>query len=175
MNPARPAIARPQQDTPEDLVDRLLETIRGQFCAQMTGKEWGQARHFLKRNVVLWPARFMFGKGFTVPAARYEAILRSVFADIKTHGKADAIKYWPGYLMKCVQDHLRHHWEEYYAEAKSIRSAAETALMHLGKLQHQHDPTVEALAAAHKVLSDARRQVKRSAFQPAQRQLGFNL
>jgi hypothetical protein len=141
----------------------------------MSPKEWGQASHFLKRNVVLWPARFMVAKGFTVPAPRYESILRSIFSDVAVHGKTGAIKYWPGYLMKCVQDHMRHHWEEYYDEAKSIRSTAEIALLHLGKLQRQNDPTVEALAAAHKVLTDKRRLVKRFAFQPAQRQLGFNL
>jgi hypothetical protein len=34
--------------------------------------------HFIRRNVILWPARFMMGKGFTVPAARYEQIMRDV-------------------------------------------------------------------------------------------------
>ncbi len=54
-------------------------------------------QHFIKRNVILWPARFMIGKGFTLPASRYEAIMRSIFQTIIQHGDTGVVKFWPGY------------------------------------------------------------------------------
>jgi hypothetical protein len=160
--------SRPSQDTPEDLVARLLQTVRGQFCGDMTPGEWGMNSHFVKRNVILWPARFMIGKGFTLPAARYEAIMRSIFQTIIQHGNTRVVGYWPGYLMMCTQQHWRHHWEEYYAEAKAVRNQV-AALLAGCQPTAREDRTVEALAMAHKVLASAKRGKGRS---PA-KQLGF--
>ena len=160
---------RPKQDTPEDLVIRLLNTVRGQFCGDMTPAEWGMHSHFVKRNVILWPARFMLGKGFTVPAARYESIMRGIFQIIIQHGDTGVVKFWPGYLMMCVQQHWRHHWEEYYAEAKFARNLVATLLAGCKAIEHE-DRTVEALALAHKVLS-AKKPKSRPPAAPSQ--LGF--
>lgn len=145
-------INRPRQVTPESIVAGLLALVRGQFCGGMEDKEWFQHSHFVRRNVILWPARFMVGKGFTLPPDRYESILQSVFMEVKHHGQTGDVRFWPGYLMKCVQDHWRHHWEEYYQESKSARSISETALVAIKKVAHE-DRTVDALAIAHRVLS----------------------
>lgn len=145
---------RPKQEVPADLVDRLMAIVRGQFCGQMTGKEWGQHSHFVRRNVILWPARFICKKkGFTLPGERYEQIMRQIFSEIKANMTSAPIRYWPGYLMKCVQDHWNHHWEEYYNEAKAARNVAESALIALGRLPVRSDHTVETLATAHKILT----------------------
>ena len=147
---------RPQQDTPEDLVHRLLTTIRGQFCADLTISEWSKHQHFIRRNVILWPAWFCCRKhGFTLPAARYETIMRGIFQTIIREGKTEAVKFWPGYLMKCVQEHWNHHWEEYYGEAKAIRGLAEQALYNCTIRAPVEDKTLEALAMAHNVLTRA--------------------
>ncbi len=160
---------RPQQDTPDDLVRRLLTTIRGQFCGDLSPAEWEMHSHFIRRNVILWPARFMIGKGFTVPAARYEAIMRDIFQTIIREGKTGAVKFWPGYLMMCVQSHWRHHWEDYYAEAKSARNLV-ASLIAGCKPTEREDRTVEALALAHQVLTSKKRPAR-----PAVKtsQLGF--
>ena len=140
------------QPTPDEIVGMLMALVRGQFCGDLSSKEWGQHSHFIKRNVILWPAHFICNaKGFTMPAERYEAIMREVFDDIKAHGTQDSVRFWPGYLMKCVQDHWKHHWEEYYAESKAVRNLAMTAVMRLGQVTHQ-DRTVEALALARRAL-----------------------
>lgn len=167
---------RPSQDTPEALVNRLLGQIRNQFCGDLDEKAWYRDHyHWLKRNVVLWPARFMWGKGFTLPAARYEQIMLAVFQDIKRHGQTGQVRYWPAYLMKCVQDHWHHHWEEYYGEAKSARALAEAAMLALQARQAPADQTTEALAMAHQVLVGRRRRQPRSTAPPpaAPKQLGL--
>jgi hypothetical protein len=156
--------ARPKQDVPTEMVDRLLATVRGQFCGSMTGQEWGKHSHFVKKNVVLWPAHYICRvKGFTVTAERYEAIMRGIFMEIKQHGDTGNVRYWPGYLMKCVQDHWNHHWEEYYNESKSARNLAETALVQLGRLPAPVDSAVETLASAHAVLASKAKQKRKPA------------
>jgi hypothetical protein len=163
----------PQQDSPEDLVHRLLTVIRGQFCADLTIKEWAQSQHFIRKNVILWPATFICKEhGFTLPAARYEAIMRGIFHDIIRNGQTCTVKYWPGYLMHCVQEHWMHHWVEYYDEAKSIRNLAERALLAC-KAIPAADKTVETLALAHKVLTHANRSRRPDRVRPAQKQLGL--
>ncbi len=159
---------RPTQDTPADLIARLLTTIRGQFCGDMTPGQWAMHSHFLKRNVVLWPARFMWTKGFTIPAPRYEAIFRDIFQTIKTRGQTQAVTFWPGYLMHCTQQHWHHHWEEYYDEAKSLRNQVTAAIFGIKAIPAE-DRTVEALALAHKVLTETKRKPKPR----PHRQLGF--
>ena len=161
--------ARPSQDTPEALVSRLLATIRGQFCGDMSPGEWAMHSHFVRRNVVLWPARFMFGKGFTIPASRYEQIMRDIFQTIIQQGQTGAVKFWPGYLMHCVQQHWHHHWEDYYQEAKSARNLVATLIAGCKPVEHE-DRTVEALAMAHRVLT-SKKPKSRPAAAPAQ--LGF--
>ena len=148
---------RPRQDVPGEVIGRLLGLVRGQFCGELTDKEWFQHRRFVQAKVLLWPAGFMVGKGFTLPVARYETIMRGIFAEIKQHGQTGAVRYWPGYLMKCVQDHWRHHWEEYYQEAKSARSLAESMLVACQGKAAPEDRGVEVLAAAQRVLSGSRR------------------
>ena len=168
--PSIPSSAdRPSQDTPEALVSRLLTTIRGQFCGDMTPGEWSMHSHFIRKNVILWPARFMFGKGFTLPAARYEQIHRSIFQTIIQNGQTGSVKFWPGYLMHCVQQHWHHHWEEYYGEAKSVRNQVGTLIANCKKIEAE-DRTVEALALAHRVLTSRKPKSRPTA---APSQLGF--
>lgn len=152
MKPVLPKSDRPVQATPEEILRRLTAQIRGQFCGDISDAEWFKSHHqFIRVKVILWPARFMVGKGFTLPADRYEAIMLDILGEIKRHGQTGAVRYWPGYLMKCVQDHWRHHWEEYYEEAKSVRNVVTAALL-AGKVSPE-DRTVDTLAAAHRVLT----------------------
>lgn len=147
------------------VVGELMWLVRGQFCGDVPEKEWFKSHYrFLKVNVVLWPARFMAGKGFAVGPERYKAILTGIFREIERHGDTKVVRYWPGYLMKCVQDHFRHHWEDYYAEAKSVRAAAEGALLAMGAggpggvdLTGVGEREMEAMAAAHRLLKGPRK------------------
>jgi hypothetical protein len=143
---------QPKQEVDEQLVGRLMALIRGQFCGDMTPKDWAQMSNFIRRNVVLWPARFITGKSFTITGARYEQIMREIFDDIKRKGNTGAVRRWPGYLMMCVQSHFKINWETYYRESKSVSNIALHTMATLGKVGSQ-DKTVEALAMAQKVLA----------------------
>ncbi len=139
--------------------------IRHQFCAALDDKTWYQDHyHFIRKNVVMWPAReICANRGFTLPAERYEKIMVMILDEVEQNGHVDNVNYWPAYLMKCIQTHWRHHWEEYYAEAKAVRNLTERSLVALGSLGTREDQTVEAVAMAHRVLSAAHKTRKKPA------------
>jgi hypothetical protein len=68
---------------------RLLGCIRGQFCGDLDDKKWFSLRTWFRAYVILWPAKFMKGKGFILPPKRYEEIMRSIFDDVKRHSAQD--------------------------------------------------------------------------------------
>jgi hypothetical protein len=169
MKPDQPT-DRPRQDTPEDLVNRLLDFVRHHFYGDATAKKWAQDSNFIRRYVILWPARFINSHGFTLPAARYQAIMLEVLMDVVRKGNTATVKYWPGYLTHCVQEHWHHHWEEYYGEAKSMRAKVEALLLRCKPVPRE-DQTVEALALAHQVLTAKRRKGQQPAARSPQKQL----
>lgn len=136
------------------MVNDLLHIIKCQFYADAPPKQWFQDRSFLMRNVVLWPAKWLNERAWRLPPERYKALLIGVFNDIKRHGATGAVKYWPGYLMQCVQSHCKIHTEEIEAEAKSTRTAAERVLMSFGKMEIKKESTmVDELATLRNLLS----------------------
>jgi hypothetical protein len=119
---------RPRQTVATEIRDDLLGAIRNQFYADAEPGQFQKDRNFLLTRVVLWPAGYLDKRGVTLPPERYKAILLEVFNGIKAHGQTGAIKYWPGYLMKCVQDHFKHHGEDYYNEGKTLRASLDKIL-----------------------------------------------
>ena len=142
-----PVYERPKQEVPQQILTDLLRCIRGQFCPDMPAKEWFQSQRFFIR-ILTYPAAWLNQRGVTLPPARYKVIILSIFDEVKHHGKTGEIRYFPGYLLKVVQEHFAHHGEEYYEEGKAIRSTAERALFSLTNLPRVQDP-VSSLAAAH--------------------------
>ena len=138
----------------------LMGVIRRQFCPDMPDKIWYKAHyHWLRKRAVMWPASFMVGKGFTIPGARYKQILLDVLQEVKRYGNTRQVRAWQPYLITCIQSHFRHHWEDYYAEAKSVRASVENALMGIGRATPASPAidAVEAIAAAQRVASPGRK------------------
>lgn len=157
--PVRPRLEQP---LPEEITRDLLCTIRRQFVPDVDEKTWFKEHNqFIKRNVVLWPARFIVIKGFTLPVARYKTIMQGILTEIKHHGQTGAVRYWPGYLMKCVQEHWRHNWETYYQEAKSATDRADKTLIALRQITTDRAPDpIAAMAAAQRILTAPKRRPK---------------
>lgn len=160
MKPDRPLSAqRPSQDVPAEIIGDLMAAIRNQFYADAPAKSWFQDQKFILRNVVLWPAAWLNRRGVSLPAPRYKEIVLEVFNGVKTHGQTAAVKYWPGYLMKCVQEHFRVHGEDYYDEGKSLRVSLERALLTASRAPQAPDP-ISRLAEARRLIQPARRAAK---------------
>jgi hypothetical protein len=155
---------RSKQEVGAEIVNDLLASVRNQFYADAPAKQWFQDRKFILRSVVLWPASWLNKRGVTLPPERYKSILLEIFQDIKRKGNTGAVTYWPGYLMHCVQEHFKHHGDDYYTEGKSLRSAVERSLMAFGRLDQaagQPDP-VRQMAHARSIIQPQKRRPKPS-------------
>ncbi len=143
------------QETPAEMVDELMAMIRGQFYGDAGAKTWFQEQSYIKRHVVLWPARWLMNRGVTLPPKRYKAILIEKLIDVRRHCEQAEFKYLPAYIAQCVKDHFRHHGESIYEEAKAFRGTLERVV---GKLNAAPaaDP-IAALAAAAGVLAAKKR------------------
>jgi hypothetical protein len=146
--------ARSAQETPAELIDALLGSIRNQFCPDLDGIAWKKHVPFCKR-VLTYGAAWLNKRGVTLPPERYQAIYQAIFNGIKTHGQTGRVRYWPGYLLRCVQEHFKHHGDDYYQEGKNIRALADRALMGFTRASARAeapDP-VAPMAAAYAILA----------------------
>lgn len=147
---------RPHQPLPDEITSHLLDFVRTHFYAE-SPKQFYQDRRFLLR-VVTWPAAWLSSRAVTLQPERYQAIVIEVLRGIMHHGKTDAVKYWPGYLLHCIQEHFKHHGEAIYEEAKSLRTCLEHAFLGIAKAKAAApSKTVETLAQVNRVLTAPRR------------------
>lgn len=145
-------------------VDALLRNIRGQFYTDLPEKRFHQDRNVLMLAIT-WPAQWLHERGVTWSGERYFRTLRDLLVEIKRHGATAQIKFFPGYLLKCVQDHFapnsdayceegrqaRHTWER--ALGRAVASAAPSSL-------RQDEEKIAVLAEAHRVLAVRRKPAK---------------
>ena len=158
MKPKRPLPAqRPAQETPAEIVADLMGAIRGQFYADLPEQKWWQDQRLIKSWVVLWPARWLEQRGVTLRPERYKEIVLGILDTIKRHGATASVEYWPRYLAKCLQDHFKHHGDEYYEEGKALRAVVESALARAQRAQAAQPDPVRVLAEAGQVLATTTR------------------
>jgi hypothetical protein len=147
----RPKRNTSRQATPAELVTQLLNVVRSQFYGDLPPKRFFQDRNLLLRNVILYPAHWLDERGVTLPSHRYQGIVLDVLQTIKRHGDTRGVQYLPGYLAHCLQTHFKHHGEEYYEEAKALRSLTGDVINALAKLPCRAEsdliPTLAALRA----------------------------
>jgi hypothetical protein len=169
MKPA--ASERPKQDLPADIIGDLMTAVRNGFYPG--NDAWFADQSFIRRRVVTWPAGWLNKRGVTLKPERYKEILLGIFTEIKRHGQTGTVKYWPGYLVHCVQEHFKYHGEEIYNEAKALRNKVEAALL-AGKratdCRQGNDP-VAALALVHQTLTAAHKRKQKPSAAKAQMDL----
>jgi hypothetical protein len=171
---------RPKQTVAAELRDDLLRLLWQKFYADdpagpaVAMKCFAQDRSRLLGWVILWPARLMSGKGFTVTGERYKQIFSNIILEAIRHGNTTRLNYRPAWLKSVIQSHFEKHWEQYYDEAKAVGFQAEHALLMLGKLQvrPECDP-VRTLAEAGALLARTKPAKKPRSKQAAN--LEFNL
>lgn len=163
---------RRKQPIPQDLIWDLIGVIRGQFCPDLTGMEFGQQKRFFVR-VVTWPAAWLRKRDITLTPERYKEIFLEILDGVKVHGETQAVKFWPGYLLRVVQRHFSHHEDGIYAEGKSTQSAIDRVLKTAAAAAQNSGPKsdpIRTLAEAHKIVRPSRRRA--ASVQPP-KQLSF--
>ena len=160
MNKPRPSESRPEQQTTEELLSRLEAFVRRQFYPD-DFVQFAKDRRHLRRWVLLYPARWLIGRGVTISLDQYHKLVVDVLTEALRHGKTGEIDYRPAWLGKVIQTHINHHGEELYNQAKSARELAANTMAMLGKapVAGQVDP-LRTLAAASRLLEAKKRPQK---------------
>lgn len=144
---------KPKQSTSKDLIGDLLAFLQRKFYAD-DAVSFAKDKRRLLQWVVLWPASWLHKRGVSVPEDKYREIFMAVFVQALQLGNTGSITYRPAWLAKVIQSHFDHHGDEIYAQAKSMRSLAENALMVTGKFAQPSQPDLTRdLALASQLLS----------------------
>jgi hypothetical protein len=146
-----------KQPTPQELLTELSDFLQRKFY-EGRAVEFAKDRRRLLDWVILWPARWLDKRGVTIPADRYREIFMAVFMDGLRFGNTGNITYLPAWLAKLIQSHFEHHGDQIYAEAKSMRTMVEHAVLVTGKLAQNPAPDpIRELAQAARLLASNKR------------------
>lgn len=153
---------RPRQQLPAEIVQDLMQSIRGAFYGDMA-ERWFAQQADIKRMFITWPAGWLNGKGVTLAPERYKGLLLEIIRDVKLNVRGE-VHYWPRYLAHCVQMHFKCHGDEIYEEGKAFRNQVDRTLTGCQKAvaaSQGHDP-IKALALAHGALTTAHKRNKKA-------------
>lgn len=171
--PKPPKRAPVKQPTSPELLEELLRFLQVKFYPT-DAVAFAKDKPRLVSWVVLEFARWLEDRAVTLPPARYLAIVRdTILMDALRHGNTGNIAYRPGWLKMVIQRHLAHHGEEYYEEAKSIRTIADRSLWAAQRASAPAPDPVRDLAQADRLLRIAKRSQKRPVNTPVTRQLNL--
>ena len=158
---------------PDQVVNRFLRSIHNQFYKGHE-KLFFQERRMLMQ-AICWPARYLDDRAVKISAERYTSLLTTVIRTVNAHGNLSAVRSPGRYLLHAVQEHMRHHGEDYYDAGKRTRDALDDIMHGLkprvkgAEIHSGSDQTVPALAEAHRLLGIAkggRRKASAPALQP---------
>ena len=158
---------RGKTEAPEAAIARLLGRINAEFYASADVKAWLRDEPAI-RLALLWPATWLNRRAVTLPMPRYTAILAAILDGIRRHGNLAGIKHFPSYLFHAIEQWFIHHGDELYQERKHIRNAIDLNALRAGPTHQKSPDPIEAMAAAHRLLSSRRKPAKTAAKDPHQ-------
>ncbi len=141
-----------------ELTDSLLAHLQRQFYPDDRQLFHRDRRLLLK--AITWPAAWLREKGFNdptiMPPDDYRALIMDRINEVKRHGDYQKYRlYFPGYLLKCIQNWFLHQGDSYYDRLKSTRNLADIALARVQRLASPTPPpipVVDILATAHSLI-----------------------
>lgn len=136
-----------------DFVAVQLEELRRTFFAKTPAKRFFQEKGLLL-SAISYPATHLKKRyGVSTPETLSSAILGNVVQTIVKKGNRAKIQRFSVYFLHCVQEHMKHHGEEYYDRAKAALRLAESlpeimAKVRVGEIQRSTD----VMVALHRTL-----------------------
>ncbi len=146
-------------DAGRALIDEMLARLRQTFLAGATDRQFFQEANALK-IAICSPARWLDDRGVKANAGLIRKILETVIATIQKHGKRPAqINRFSIYFAYAVQEHMKHHGEEYYDQAKGSRRIGAILPKVIVSLKQSPgaDQASNVMAEVHRALGSRRR------------------
>jgi len=137
-----------------EMLEEIMGVIQRQFYPDDFVGFCKQRRILVQ--AVTYPAWYLSTKGMEYPETRYRTLMMGILDDIKRKGNTAHIGYFCAYLLKCVQEHMKHHGEGYLEEAKKIQRQIDDVLHGIKSATPKtpkHDGTVERLVAARRLMA----------------------
>jgi hypothetical protein len=144
---------------PADFFQELLAKVRRDLYKGESDKTWFAQQKMIKK-ALLHPAACLHKHRVELPAARYQAILEDIINTIVRNGHLDRVGYMARYFLHCVQQHMLHHGDRYYAEGKAIRNRVDLVMSSVERAARGADSTVPILAQADQLLHLGKRKAK---------------
>ena len=136
----------------------LLAQIKQNFYTNKLSEKQFYADRRMLLYALTWPGKSLEQRGLPITAQGYEHLLSQRLKAIAQHGKPERYqRYFPGYLLKCLQDWFAHHGDELYEELKHVRNHLHSieALLQRCTSQRAED-IVTPMAKAHAILMSQR-------------------
>jgi len=148
--------------TPSEFVQGTLRMIRASFMGGVSDKQFFQEKRWLE-EAITHPASWLRERGGSyVTIKLMRRILTTVVRSIRQHG--DQPRRFSIYFLYCVQQHMKHHGDEYLQEAKRTPAASvyiKTAVADLRSASAAADPGA-VLAETNRALGRGRRRIRKS-------------
>jgi len=150
-------------DPAKETMEALLAQVRQRFYMAAGETLFHRDRKALV-YALSWPAGWMRERQLRPAQRRYRELVERSLADIALHGDQERWgKYFPRYLLKCLQDRFRYRHDELYFELKRASNALELLALS-GKAQAQASQgAIDALARVHEIVAPKRRSGKSNA------------
>ena len=134
--------------------EKLLAQIKQNFYNRASSEKAYYADRRMLLYALTWPAKWLDQRGLWMDAQQYEKLIDQRLKTIVHHGDPKRYqRYFPRYLLKCLQDWFAHHGDELYEELKHVRNHLHSieALLQGGTSQRAED-IVTPMAQAHAIL-----------------------
>jgi hypothetical protein len=153
MNSCDPT-ARPARAIGDAALDDLLHDVRLRFYGMQPPAAFHRDRRRLL-YALTWPATWLERRGLFCSPARYRQLVSDRLDAIMAHGDhTQSGRYFPTYLLKCLQDFFDRHGDDLYGELKHIRNALDVVCgtLRFAEKASAQARQIETLAAAHRLL-----------------------
>lgn len=132
----------------------LLHDVRLRFYTTQPSAAFQRDRRRLV-YALTWPAVWLDRRGLFCSAQRYRTLVVDRLDAIRAHGDpARYGRYFPTYLLKCLQDFLDRHGDELDGELKHLRNALDVVVgsLRLAEKTVAQSRQIAALAQVHRCL-----------------------
>jgi hypothetical protein len=134
-------------NAPDALVAELMQLVRSRLY-DGKDRQWFPQQEMVKQAMT-YPAHWLSKRQVPLSHARYKAIMVDVIETMARRGNLEKVTFISRYVLHCVQEHMKHHGDKYYAEGKSIRNRVSVVMTEVEKAKIGADSTVPVLAQVH--------------------------
>jgi hypothetical protein len=152
--------------TTEAVILELLKKARTILYHDLPESSWFSQQGRVKFALTL-PSKWLDERKVELSPDRYKAIVDGILDTIRTNRRPDLGAFPCAYLHACVEAHIRHHGDEYYAEGKSVRTALDRVVNHAARARLGAG-TIPILAQVHATLAIGKRKPKVKPVAPEQ-------